>query len=258
MTSPNIDVSRPSSARVWNYLLDGKDNFAVDRELGEALRSANPAIAAVAQAQRRFLIQAVTLLAGEVGIRQFLDIGTGLPTADNTHEVAQRVAPQSRIVYVDNDPLVLAHARALLTSSPDGETAYVDSNVEDPERILSEAARTLDFGKPVALTMIGILGNVADYAEARSIVERLLAAVPSGSYLAVSDGTSTSAQSVESQRVAKEGGHPYNLRTPEEIGGYFQGLELLEPGVVPTSQWRPQPGADAEALDVYCAVGRKP
>ena len=258
MTDPKIDSTRPSSARVWNYLLDGKDNFAVDRELGEALRSANPGIAGVAQSQRKFLIQVVTLLAGEVGIRQFLDIGTGLPTADNTHEVAQRVAPDSRIVYVDNDPLVLVHARALLTSSAEGATAYVDSNVEDPERILNEAARTLDFGKPVALTMIGILGNVADYAEARSIVERLLDAVPSGSYLAVSDGTSTSAQSVESQRVAKEGGHPYNLRTPEEIAGYFEGLELLEPGVVSTSLWRPEPGTEPEALDVYCAVARKP
>jgi S-adenosyl methyltransferase len=258
MTDPKIDVTRPSSARVWNYLLDGKDNFAVDRELGEALRSANPAIAAVAQAQRRFLIEAVTLFAGEAGIRQFLDIGTGLPTANNTHEVAQRVAPDSRVVYVDNDPLVLAHARALLTSSAAGETAYIDSNVEDPERILDEASRTLDFSQPVALTMIGILGNVADYDQARSIVARLLAEVPSGSYLAVSDGTSTSAESVASQRVAKSGGHPYNLRTPDEIGGYFEGLEVLEPGVVPTSQWRPRPGTDTTALDVYCAVGRKP
>ena len=258
MNDPKIDVTRPSSARVWNYLLDGKDHFAVDREVGEALRAANPGIAAVAQSQRRFLRLAVTLLAGEVGIRQFLDIGTGLPTADNTHEVAQRVAPESRVVYVDNDPLVLAHARALLTSSAEGVTAYIDSNVEDPERILSEAARTLDFSRPVALTMIGILGNVADYAEARAIVDRLLAAVPSGSYLAVSDGTSTSAQSVESQRVAKQSGHPYNLRTPEEIAGYFEGLELLEPGLVPTSQWRPEPGTDPAALDVYCAVGRKP
>jgi hypothetical protein len=258
MTDPHIDATRPSSARVWNYLLDGKDNYAVDRELGEALRAANPGIAAVAQAQRRFLIQAVTLLAGEAGIRQFLDIGTGLPTADNTHEVAQRVAPASRIVYVDNDPLVLVHARALLTSSSEGETAYIDSAVQDPERILREAARTLDFSRPVALTMIGILGNVADYAQARAIVTRLLDAVPSGSYLAVSDGTSTSAQSVESQRVAKESGHPYNLRTPEEIGGYFEGLELIEPGLVPTSQWRPQPGTEQAPLDVYCAVGRKP
>jgi hypothetical protein len=258
MTDPDVDVSRPSSARVWNYLLDGKDNFAVDRELGEALRSANPGIAAVAQAQRRFLIQAVTHLAGEAGIRQFLDIGTGLPTADNTHEVAQRVAPASRIVYVDNDPLVLAHARALLTSSDEGRTAYIDSDVENPERILTEAARTLDLSRPVALTMIGILGNVADYDEARAIVRRFLDAVPPGSYLAVSDGTSTSARSVESQRVAKQSGHPYNLRTPDEIGGYFEGLELLEPGVVSTSLWRPRPGTQPEPLDVYCAVGRKP
>ncbi|MFI5843105.1 SAM-dependent methyltransferase [Catenuloplanes sp. NPDC051500] len=258
MTDPEIDTTRPSSARVWNHLLGGKDNFAVDRELGEALRAANPGIAAIARTQREFLIQAVTLLAGEVGIRQFLDIGTGLPTADNTHEVAQRVAPDSRIVYVDNDPLVLAHARALLTSSPEGATAYVDSPVQDPERILAEAAHTLDFSKPVALTMIGILGNVADYAEARAIVERLLAAVPPGSYLVVSDGTSTSAQSIESQRIANRSGHPYNLRTPEEIGGYFQGLDLVEPGVVPTSQWRPRPGSEPELLDVYCAVGRKP
>ncbi|GIF20149.1 hypothetical protein BJ973_001944 [Actinoplanes tereljensis] len=258
MTEPNIDTSRPSSARVWNYLLEGKDNFAVDRELGEALRAANPAIVGVAREQRRFLIQAVTLFAGEAGIRQFLDIGTGLPTADNTHEVAQRVAPDSRIVYVDNDPLVLVHARALLTSSAEGKTAYIDSDVENPERILSEAAQTLDFSRPVALTMIGILGNVADYDQAKSIVRTLLAAVPSGSYLAVSDGTSTSAESVESQRVAKQSGHPYNLRTPEEIEGFFEGLEILEPGVVSTSQWRPEPGTSPGHLDVYCAVGRKP
>ncbi|WP_436530498.1 SAM-dependent methyltransferase [Actinoplanes sp. HUAS TT8] len=258
MTEPAIDTTRPSSARVWNYLLGGKDNFDVDRELGEALRSANPAIAAVAQAQRRFLAQAVTLLAAERGVRQFLDIGTGLPTADNTHQVAQRAAPDARVVYVDNDPLVLAHARALLTSSPEGTTSYVDADVENPERILTEAARTLDLGRPVALTMIGILGNVADYAEARSIVGRLLAAVPSGSYLVVSDGTSTSVRSVESQRVADEGGHPYKLRTPEQIGGYFEGLELLDPGLVPTSRWRPEPGPEPEALDVYCAVGLKP
>jgi hypothetical protein len=258
MTEPKIDDTRPSSARVWNYLLGGKDNFAVDRELGELIKVAHPQIEAVAQAQRRFLINAVTLLAGEAGIRQFLDIGTGLPTANNTHEVAQRVASESRVVYVDNDPLVLAHARALLTSSPEGKTAYIDSNVEEPERILAEAAKTLDFSEPVALTMTGIVGNVADYAEARSIVGRLLAAVPSGSYLALSDGTNTSAASVESQRVANQGGHPYILRTPEEIGAYFDGLELLPPGLVPTSQWRPDPGTDPIALDVYCAVGRKP
>ena len=258
MTEPTLDATRPSSARVWNYLLGGKDNFEIDRMVGDQIRASFPAIVVVAQEQRRFLVRAVTFLAAEAGIRQFLDIGTGLPVANNTHEVAQRVAPEARIVYVDNDPLVLVHARALLAGTPEGVTDYVDSDVEDPERILNEAARTLDFSKPVALTMIGILGNVADYAEARAIVDRLLAAVPSGSYLAVSDGTSTSAQSVESQRVAKQSGHPYNLRTPDQIAGYFDGLELLEPGVVSTSLWRPPPGTQPEALDVYCAVGRKP
>src|SRR3954469_8268720 len=174
MTDPDIDVSRPSSARVWNYLLDGKDNFAVDRELGEALRSANPAIAAVAQAQRRFLDQAVTLLAGEVGIRQFLDIGTGLPTADNTHQVAQRINAAARIVYVDNDPLVLVHARALLTGSPEGVTDYLDADVHDPGSILRGAAKTLNFAEPIGLMMLGILGNVEDYDEAHGILDQLV------------------------------------------------------------------------------------
>src|SRR6185436_1115633 len=156
-----LDTTAPHSARVWNYWLGGKDNFAVDRQVGEQVLQMLPSIVEQARADRAFLGRAVSHLAGERGIRQFLDIGTGLPTADNTHEVAQRVAPSSRIVYVDNDPLVLVHARALLTSSAEGRTAYIDSNVEDPDRILSEAARTLDFSQPVALTMIGILGNVA-------------------------------------------------------------------------------------------------
>jgi hypothetical protein len=257
MTEPRFDTTRPSSARVWNYLLGGKDNFAVDREVGDQIRAAFPAIAAVAHEQRRFLVRAVTFLAQEAHVRQFLDIGAGLPTADNTHEVAQRVAPESRIVYVDNDPLVLVHARALLTSSPQGVTDYVDSDVEDPEKILREAARTLDFSRPIALTMLGILGNVADYAEARSIVNRLIDAVPSGSYLALSDGTNTSAEIIEGQRVANQGGHPYNLRTPEEIAGYFEGLELVDPGVVSIPQWRPVPGPLPAAMDGYCGVGRK-
>ena len=253
-----IDSSVPQTARVWNYWLGGKDNYQVDRDLGDQIAAQYPIIVDIARGDRAVLNRAVRYLAGEAGVSQFLDIGTGLPTTNNTHEVAQEVNPEARIVYVDYDPLVLVHARALLTSSSAGETAYIDSDVEDPERILSQAARTLDFSRPVALTMIGILGNVADYAEARSIVARLLDAVPSGSYLAVSDGTSTSAQSVESQRVAKESGHPYNLRTPEEIAGYFEGLEILEPGLVPTSRWRPQAGSAQADLDVYCAVGRKP
>jgi hypothetical protein len=258
MTEPKVDTTRPSSARVWNYLLGGKDNFAVDREMGDQIQAAFPAIVVVAREQRKFLTRAVTYLAGTAGVRQFLDIGTGLPTANNTHEVAQRVAPESRIVYVDNDPLVLVHARALLTSSPEGVTDYVDSDVEDPDKILAEAARTLDFTQPVAVTMLGILGNVADYEEARSIVKRLVDALPSGSYLTISDGTNTSEEIVEGQRVANQGGHPYNLRTPEEIAGYFDGLELVEPGVVSIPHWRPEPGAVPSAMDGYCGVGRKP
>ena len=258
MTEPTLDATRPSSARVWNYLLGGKDNFEIDRMVGDQVRASFPAIVVVAQEQRRFLVRAVTFLAAEAGIRQFLDIGTGLPVANNTHEVAQRVAPEARVVYVDNDPLVLVHARALLASSPEGVTDYVDSDVEDPDKILREAARTLDFSRPIALTMLGILGNVADYAEARSIVRRLLDAVPAGSYLVVSDGTNTSEEIVEGQRIANQSGHPYHLRSPEEITRYFDGLELVEPGVVSIPRWRPEPGPLPPAMDGYCGVARKP
>jgi hypothetical protein len=258
MTEPKLDTTRPSSARVWNYLLGGKDNFEIDRMVGDQIRESFPAIVVVAQEQRRFLVRAVTYLAAEAGIRQFLDIGTGLPSANNTHEVAQRVVPESRVVYVDNDPLVLVHARALLASSPEGATDYVDSDVEDPDKILREAARTLDFSEPIAVTMLGILGNVADYAEARSIVKRLVDAVPSGSYLVVSDGTNTSKEIVDGQRIANQSGHPYNLRSPEEITRYFDRLELVEPGVVSIPHWRPEPGPLPLAMDGYCGVARKP
>lgn len=258
MSEPAIDTTKPSSARVWNYLLGGKDNFAIDRAIGDQIREAFPQIAAVAQEQRKFLVRAVTFLAGTAGIRQFLDIDTGLPTANNTHEVAQRIAPESRIVYVDNDPLVLVHARALLNSSPEGMTDYIDSNVEDPEKILTGAARTLDFSKPIALTMLGILGNVADYDQARSIVKRLVDAVPSGSYLVISDGTNTSREIVEGQRIANQGGHPYHLRSPEQIAGFFDGLELVEPGVVSLPHWRPDDDPPPPAMDGYCGVARKP
>jgi hypothetical protein len=258
MTEPDLDTTRPSSARVWNYLLGGKDHFEIDRIVGDQVRQSLPEIVVVAQEQRKFLGRAVTYLAGEAGVRQFLDIGTGLPVADNTHQVAQRVAPDSRVVYVDNDPLVLVHARALLTGDPRGATDYVDSAVEDPERILAEAARTLDLTQPVALTMLGILGNVADYDEARSIVRRLLAAVPSGSYLMISDGTNTSPGIIEGQQKANQSGHPYNLRSPEQITGFFEGLDLLDPGVVSIPHWRPAPGPVPPAMDGYCGVARKP
>jgi hypothetical protein len=172
--------------------------------------------------------------------------------------VAQGIAPDTRIVYVDNDPLVLAHARALLTNSPEGVIDYVDSDVEDPDTILQAAARTLDFTQPIAVTMLGILGNVAAYDEALSIVKRLVDAVPSGSYLAISDGTNTSTEIVEGQRIANQGGHPYNLRSPEQIAGYFDGLDLVEPGVVSIPRWRPAAGPLPSAMDGYCGVARKP
>ena len=189
---PRLDTSTAHSARVWNYLLGGKDNFAADREVGDMILQMFPGIAHIARLQRRFLGRAVRYLAGEAGIRQFLDVGTGLPTVDNTHEVAQRVAPECRIVYVDNDPLVLVHARALLTSAPGGMTSYIEADVRDTEEILGEAARTLDFSQPIALMMLGIMGQLPDSAEPRSIVTTLLDALPPGSYLALSDGTDTS------------------------------------------------------------------
>jgi hypothetical protein len=200
----------------------------------------------------------VTYLAGEAGVRQFLDIGTGLPTADNTHEVAQRVAPQARIVYVDNDPLVLTHARALLTSAPEGVTQYVDADVRDPEKIVQEARKTLDFGEPIALMMLGVMGHVEDPAEARSIVSTLVSTLPSGSYLAMSDGTATSERVIESHRQYNESGaRPYHLREVADFKAFFDGLQPVEPGIVPLGQWRPDDEHTA-VVDGYCGVARKP
>ncbi|HEY2946954.1 MAG TPA: SAM-dependent methyltransferase [Micromonosporaceae bacterium] len=254
-----LDTNVPHSARIWNYWLGGKDHFAADRAVGDQVRAVFPSIVENARASRAFLIRAIQYLAGEVGIRQFLDIGTGLPTANNTHEVAQAVAPESRIVYVDNDPLVLVHARALLTSSPNGRTDYIDADARDTDKILHEAARTLDFNQPVVVIMLGLLGNIPDYDEARSIVKRLMDGVPSGSYLVINDGTNTSDEIAEGARVSSAGGHPYILRSPDEIEHFFDGLDLQEPGVVSAPRWRPEPGsALPPELDGYCGVARKP
>jgi O-methyltransferase involved in polyketide biosynthesis len=261
---PEIDGSVPHSARIWNYWLGGKDNYPVDRDAGDQFRAAFPEIVEVARSSRQFLVRAVGYLAGEAGIRQFLDVGTGLPTADNTHEVAQRVAPEARVVYVDNDPVVLAHARALLTSSPEGATAYVDADLHDPDTILRLAAPTLDLTRPVALMLLGVLGHVDDDEEARSIVKRLLEALPSGSYLTVCDGTNVISEAgVEAQRLYNESGAvPYRLRSPDQIAEFFEGLELVEPGVVSCPRWRPDAaepavGAPAE-MDQFAGVARKP
>ena len=258
---PGLNTAVPQTARIWNYWLGGKDNFPVDRQVGDQILEAFPAIVENARASRAFLARTVRYLAGDAGVRQFLDVGTGLPTADNTHQVAQRVAPESRIVYVDNDPIVLTHARALLTSTPEGRTAYVDADLRDPDHVLQEAARTLDFTQPVAIMLMGILGHIADDGQAQTIVERLVGAVPSGSYLAMNDGTDTSEEVVEAARIWNQSANPtYHLRSPDRIARFFDGLELVEPGVVSPPRWRPDPspaGLPAE-IDSACGVARKP
>ncbi|MBG0566487.1 SAM-dependent methyltransferase [Actinoplanes sp. NEAU-A11] len=251
------EPSVPHTARIWNYLLGGTDNFAVDRAVAEQVLVGQPALAENARLSRAFLTRVVRYLAGEAGIRQFLDIGAGLPTADNTHEVAQSVAPDSRIVYVDNDPLVLTHGGALLTSHPDGATAYVDASLYDMAYVLREAARTLDFDQPVAVLFMGVLGHVEDDAVAKNLVRAALDAVPSGSYLAICDGTDITPEVVEAARIWNESAAlPYHLRSPARLAQFFEGLELVDPGLVPVTRWHPETGL--HEIDQYGAVGRKP
>ncbi len=260
---PEINTGVAHSARVWNYFLGGKDNFPADREIGDQVLALMPEIVDSARAARAFLGRVVRYLASEAGVRQFLDIGTGLPTADSTHEVAQAAAPESRIVYVDNDPIVLVHARALLTSSPEGVTAYIEADVRDTDKVLQAAAKTLDFSQPVALMLLGILNFVVDDDQAHAIVNRLLDAVSSGSYLAVVHPT----QEVHGEAMAdtlrlwnERGSAPLVYRSRQELTRFFDRLELLEPGVVSCSQWRPDPGDPSSQVEVahFCAVGRKP
>jgi O-methyltransferase involved in polyketide biosynthesis len=259
-----LDTTVSHSARIWNYWLGGKDNFAVDREAGDRVAAMLPIIVAQARADRAFLGRAVRCLAGQEGIRQFLDIGTGLPTADNTHQVAQGVAPEARIVYVDNDPLVLSHARALLTSSPEGVCDYIDGDLREPDKILSGASRALDFTQPVALLLLGILHHIADTDQAQEIVRRLIAALAPGSFLAINHSTSAVSGAAMEDAVAhwnRVGTPPMTLRSPQQIVRFFDGLDLLEPGVVSCSRWRPaiSPlGGQPPEVDEFCGVARKP
>ncbi|HEY8473568.1 MAG TPA: SAM-dependent methyltransferase [Natronosporangium sp.] len=253
---PKIDTSVPHSARIWNYWLGGNDNYAVDREAGDRYREAFPAIVDVARASRAFLGRAVRYLVGEVGIRQLLDVGTGLPTAENTHEIAQRVAPECRIVYVDNDPLVLAHARALLTSTPEGATDYIDTDMREPEKIIEAAGRLLDFSQPIGLLFMGVLGHISDDGEARSIIRQVLAPMAPGSYLALQDGVIDPAASKAAQEYEETGAVPYVLRTREQLASFFDGLELVPPGFVPVNRWRPDQPGEAD-LPTYGGVARK-
>jgi O-methyltransferase involved in polyketide biosynthesis len=257
-----IDTTVPHSARIWNYWLGGKDNYAVDRMAGDQTIAVLPEIVDIARASREFLARVVRYLTADAGIRQFLDIGTGLPTANNTHEVAQRIAPSARVVYVDNDPLVLTHARALLVGSPEGATDYIDADARDVDTILRGAAATLDFSQPVAITMLGILPFIGDDAVATGIVTKLLAAVPAGSYLALTHSTSevSGERVVEAVRQWNQvAPTPYTLRSPEQIAVFFDGLKMVEPGLVPCPRWRPDPGdaAGARDMDEYCGLGRK-
>ncbi|RKN41347.1 SAM-dependent methyltransferase [Streptomyces hoynatensis] len=257
-----IDTSVPHSARIWNYWLGGHDNYEVDRAAGDAYREAFPGIVDIARASRGFLARSVRHLAQEAGVRQFLDVGTGLPTVDNTHQVAQRVAPEARVVYVDNDPLVLLHAHALLTSTPEGVTRYLEADLHEPEKILAEAGRTLDLSRPVALILSGILGHVPSHREACSLVRRLMAGLSSGSYLSLNEGTDTDPEYVAAQRAYNESGAiPYHLRPMTEIAAYFDGLDLVEPGVVQVPRWRPDhgPGRPRPAdIGQAGGVARKP
>jgi S-adenosyl methyltransferase len=255
-----LDTGVANSARVWNYWLGGKDNFAADREAGEHVLSAMPIMGVLARADRAFLGRAVRYLAGEAGIRQFLDIGTGIPTANNTHEVAQAVAPESRVVYVDNDPVVLVHARALLTSTPEGATDYLDADLRDPDRILRAAAGTLDFDRPIAIMLLAILGHIEDSDDPHRLVARLLDAVPSGSHLALShpvEGVSEE-MAEAARRWNERSPTKITLRSHAEISRFFDGLELLEPGVVELPQWRPdEPSEQVGPVPHHCGVGRK-
>jgi hypothetical protein len=257
----DLDTSVAHPARVYDYWLGGKDNFAADREAAEQVIAANPYVLPGVRANRAFLGRAVRYLAGEAGIRQFLDIGTGLPTADNTHEVAQRAVPECRIVYVDNDPIVLSHARALLTSTPEGATAYVQADLHDTGELLRGAAGTLDFSRPVAIMLLMILQYVPDSDDPWRIVRTLLDAVPSGSYLVVSD----TAADVDAKVVA-ESARRYNerlgsvrqtRRTKDAFARFLDGLDLVEPGVVAPGQWH-GPATPGQRIPAYAAVGRKP
>jgi hypothetical protein len=259
----NIGVAHP--ARVYDYWLGGKDNFAADRAVGDAIRAEIPSVPQLTRDNRAFLGRAVHYLAAEAGIRQFLDIGTGIPTAGNTHEVAQAAAPDARIVYVDNDPIVLAHARALMTSHPAGATAFILGDFRDAGKILADPAlrQTLDFGQPIALMLIAILHFFTDDENPQAIVSSLVDALPSGSYLAISNLTQDFMDPERAARATQaglQGGITYVSRTRAGVAAFFDGLELLDPGVVPMQLWRPDgaPGAPPDGPTAYAAVGRKP
>lgn len=252
-----IDTGTPHSARVWNYWLGGKDNYEVDRLLGAAMEESYPQIIDIARASRLFQARAVRYLAQEAGIRQFLDLGTGLPTANATHEAAQAVAPSARIVYVDHDPIVLAHARALLTSRPEGATDYVHADLRDSGTVLREAARTLDLQQPVALMVLSTLGHIADGGEAAALLRTYLDAFPAGSFLMLCDTIETEETRAASDDYASGGAMPYISRPREIMRSFSDGLDLVEPGFGSISLWRPEEPVTGEPVDQWGFVAAK-
>ncbi len=264
---PGVDASTAHPARMWNYWLGGRDYFAADRAAGDEVGREFTHVAEMARAERAFLVRAVRFLAGPARIRQFLDIGAGLPAGGNTHEIAQRIAPDTGVVYADNDPVVLAHAMALLASpmlasTPEGVVRYIDADLRDVAAVLAGSAGTLDHGRPVALMLLGVLGYVGDFGAARSITSQLMDALPAGSYLAIADGVAASEFVGNAhQRYNERAATPYHLRRPEQLASFFDGLDLVEPGIVPCPQWKPDArdeggGPPGEAV-AYCGVARK-
>jgi trans-aconitate methyltransferase len=257
-----IDTSVARQARIYDYLLGGKDNFAADREAAEQAIAAFPGLVTWARRNRAFLARAVSYLVAEAGVRQFLDIGTGLPTANNTHEVAQRIAPETRVVYVDNDPVVLIHAQSLLNSAPEGATAFVQADLRDPEAILARAADTLDLSRPVALMLLAILHVIPDADDPWGMVGRLMAGLAPGSYLVISHP----ARDIHPEQVAEMtkrfnqrlGSVVSAGRTRDEVARFCAGLDLVEPGIVSTPRWRPGAGVSPADDPAYAAVARKP
>ena len=262
---PNVDISRPHTARIYDYFLGGKNHFAADRETADKVLQANPAMRVAARENRAFLGRAVRYLAAEVGIRQFLDIGTGLPTTGNVHEIAQAVDPASRVVYVDNDPLVLTHARALLNSTPEGRTAYIDADLREPRMILDDPATrdVLDFSQPIALIMIATLHLIQDEDKPAEIIATLLNALPPGSYFASSHITMEHASEAigAGQTTMRSVGISAQARDSDEFARLaFSGLDLVAPGVVLVSEWRPEAGSihpTPAEVNIYGGVGRK-
>ncbi|WP_425555853.1 SAM-dependent methyltransferase [Kitasatospora nipponensis] len=260
----DLQADRPHPARMYDYFLGGKDNFPADREAAERAAAGWPNVRKATLENRRFLGRAVRYLAEEAGIRQFLDIGTGIPTANNTHEVAQDVDPRSRVVYVDNDPIVLAHARALLVSAPDGMTTYIDADLREPDRILEhpELSRVLDLEQPVALMLIAILHFVPDEQDPYGIVRKLVGALPSGSYVALTQltGDFDPYETGRLVRSYRDSGVPLQARSRAEVAPFFEGLELVEPGIEVVSRWRPDPAAPSpftrEEVSVYGAIAK--